>query len=403
MLGGAEARAQDALPPAELEGVEGPSLGAFRAALARAERGEGVARVGFFGDSHAASDSLTGALRRVLQARFGDAGPGFVLPVRAWPSYRAPGCGVTSGGAWRALRVVARDRHVDRYGLAGVATECAPREATDTTDADDGLGWGELALPASLTRGPWQVELWAESQPGGGTLRVSVDDAAPVDTALAADAWTSNYLPLALADGAAHRVRVESLGDGAVRLFGAVVERGGAGVVLDTLGLNGARARDQLSWDDALFREQLARRRHDLVVLEYGTNESGDDDSMARYEASLRQVVARVRQAAPAASCLLLGPTERPRRVRHVGWVARPRQGELIDVQRRVALEAGCAFFDVLRYQGGPLATAAWARLSPPLAQRDRVHLTALGYRRVGEALGAALVAGVPERAATPR
>jgi lysophospholipase L1-like esterase len=395
MLGASAARAQDATSVAQLEGIEGASLAAFHAALARASRSEGVARVAFFGDSHAASDSLTGALRRALQARFGDAGPGFVLPVRAWPSYRAPSCEVTSGGAWRALRVVARDRHVDRYGLAGVAVECAPREATEGSEADDGLGWGELQLPESVAGAEWRVELWAAAQPGGGTLSVRLDDADPVETPLAAPDWQPRYLSLAASAGPAHRLRLDALGDGAVRLFGAVVERRSSGVVIDTLGLNGARARDQLSWDDALFREQLARRRHDLVVLEYGTNESGDDDTIARYEASLRQVVARVRDAAPTASCLLVGPTDRPLRVRRVGWVARARQAEIVDVQRRVALESGCAFFDTVRFQGGPLATAAWARLEPPLAQRDHIHLTRLGYVRVGEALAAALAQGV--------
>lgn len=395
MFGAGRARAQDAAPVAQLEGVQGAALVPFHAALERASRGEGVARVVFFGDSHAASDSLTGALRRSLQKRFGDAGPGFVLPVRAWPSYRAPSCEVTSGGAWRSLRVIARDRHVDRYGLAGVAVECAPRAETDTTDADDGLGWGELQLPESLASVQWTVELWAAAQPGGGTLSVRLDESDPVDTRLAADDWQTRYLPFSVAGGAAHRVRVDALGDGAVRLFGAVVERRGPGVVVDTLGVNGARARDQLSWDDSLFREHLARRHPDLVVLEYGTNESGDDDTMARYEASLRQVVARVRDAAPAASCLLVGPTDRPLRVRREGWVARERQSEIVEVQRRVALAAGCVFFDTVRFQGGPLATAAWAQLAPPLAQRDRVHLTQLGYVRVGEALAAALSEGV--------
>lgn len=390
------AGAQDAPPPPQLEHADGPALASFHAALSRVTRGEGIARVAFFGDSHAASDSFTGALRRALQARFGDAGPGFVLPVRAWPTYRAPACEVTSGGAWRPLRVTARERRVDRYGLAGVAVECSPREATIDAAADDGLGWGELALPEPLAGSDWNVELWAAAQPGGGTLRVRVDEADAADFALAADAWQAHYEPLIVAGAGAHRVRIEALGDGAVRLFGLVIERPGPGVVVDTLGINGARARDQLSWDDALFREHLARRQHDLVVLEYGTNEAGDDEPMARYEASLRQVVARMREAAPRSSCLLVGPTDWPVRVRRVGWVERARQAEIVDVQRRVALEAGCAFFDTVRFQGGPLSTAAWARLDPPLAQRDRVHLTHLGYLRVAEALVAGLVEGLP-------
>ncbi|MCA9600528.1 MAG: hypothetical protein KC417_00810, partial [Myxococcales bacterium] len=50
------------------------------------------------------------------------------------------------------------------------------------------------------------------------------------------------------------------------------------GVVVDALGVNGARAKNQLWWDDASFRAELAKRDPALVALAYGTNESGDDD-----------------------------------------------------------------------------------------------------------------------------
>jgi len=359
------------------------ALSTFHAALRRAERGEAMARVVLYGDSHTAGSSFPGTLRARLQARFGDGGPGFVLPARPFPHYRVSGCTVQSGGAWDALRVTARARRLDRRGLAGVVLA-----------ANDGA-WGELRLPRAPSDAAWALELWADAQPEGGTLRVLVDDDAPREVSLAAAAPEARYVSLPLAGSGAHRLRIEARGDGRVRVFGAVLERRGAGVVLDALGLNGARAADQLLWDDTLFREHLARRRPELVVLAYGTNEAGETAPIAAYEVSLRAVVARVRGAVPGASCALVGPTDRPQRAGRDGWAERPRQAAIVDVQRRVAREAGCAFFDTVRFQGGPLATRAWAAQQPPLAQRDHVHLTHAGYRRVAEALYAALVAGL--------
>ncbi len=411
--GSSEAAAPAAAP---LEGAEGPTLAAFHAALERAARGAGTARIVLYGDSHTAAEPLPGALRAFFQSRFGDAGPGFVLPARPFPTYRAAGCEVRGSG-WRALRVTARERRADRYGHAGVALEWGARaDAAMARDsggvaaergagvaaADEGAevegAWGELALPTTPPGAAWALELWAAAQPGGGTLRVTLDEGAPREVSLAAEQWAPRYVPLPVEGPDPHRLRVEALGDGVVRVFGAVLELQRAGVVLDALGLNGARAGDQRLWDDALFREQLARRRPDLVVLAYGTNEASDSEPLARYEASLREVVGRVRVTVPGASCVLVGATDRPRRVRRAGWVERPRQAAIAEAQRRVARAAGCAFFDTVRFQGGPLATVAWAAQRPPLAQRDRVHLTRLGYRRVAEALGEALIAGLPER-----
>ena len=43
-----------------------------------------VVRILHFGDSHVAADFWTGDLRALLQARFGDGGPGYVMPGRPW-------------------------------------------------------------------------------------------------------------------------------------------------------------------------------------------------------------------------------------------------------------------------------------------------------------------------------
>ena len=84
-------------------------------------------------------------------------------------------------------------------------------------------------------------------------------------------------------------------------------------MIVDTLGIPGSRVRYHLLWDDAIYREHLKRRKPNLVVLAYGTNEAGDDDEpIESYAADLRKVVARVREVVPAASCLLVGPSDRP-------------------------------------------------------------------------------------------
>jgi len=181
------------------------------------------------------------------------------------------------------------------------------------------------------------------------------------------------------------------------------LERERPGVIVDTLGINGARARYHLMWEDQLYREHLRRRNPDLVVLAYGTNESGDDQSIALYEAQLRQVVSRVRETVPNASCLLIGPSDRPTRLEDGTYEDRPRTAQLIEAQHRVAVEMGCGFFDLVAFMGGPLSMVTWATTEPAYGSSDHVHFTRTGYERLGNVLLDALLEGFdPPGAAGP-
>src|SRR5690606_5417564 len=144
----------------------------------------------------------------------------------------------------------------------------------------------------------------------------------------------SGYARFDVDDGP-HRFEVRVSRAGPVRIFGVAAERNEPGVVVDTPGINGARARYHLLWDQEIFAEHVRRRDPDLVVLAYGTNESGDtDEPIERYEDDLRRVLTNMREMAPRASCLLVGPSDRPLRDRKTGTVEpRPRVTEVNDTQ----------------------------------------------------------------------
>ena len=74
--------------------------------------------------------------------------------------------------------------------------------------------------------------------------------------------------------------------------------------------------------------------------------------------------------------------------------VDRPRTHEIIEVQRRVSRDFGCAFFDLVAFGGGPLSMVRWSETEPRYAQRDLVHFTGRAYRRLGEVLTMRLMDG---------
>lgn len=387
----------------EIEDRSGHALDRFHAALDRAAQRRGQARVVWWGASHTAGDEYVGLLRGDLQERFGDAGPGFVIPVKPFLGWNHRAAHVESGGAWRILR---GDRGPvgESYGFGGYAAESLV-----------GGAWGSLDT-ARATTGPRRVgayEVFFLHQPGGGRFEVRIDarPAAVVDT----DSETahSGYARFRVHDGE-HRIAVRALDDRPTRIFGVSMERDRSGVIIDTLGIPGSRARSHLRWDDTIYREQLRRRRPDLVVLAYGTNESEDVEvPLRRYESDLTRVVRRVRQTVPSASCLLVGPSDRPLRLedRSPGdaspadrapgegaWGPRPLTADVIEVQRRVAAEQGCGFFDLVSFMGGPMSMLDWVAAEPAYGRDDHVHFTWHGHRRLADVLGKALVNGYDAR-----
>lgn len=371
-----------------IEDRDGKSMAALHRALIRAAAGEGQARLAFYGASHVAGDIFTGYVRRELQMRYGDAGHGFVLPVHPWGTYRHRDINIESDGKrWETQRIRVGDSEVQRVGLAGVAM---------MSQRVGSFGAVYTAAEGDYGRSAGLFELYYLKHPRGGEVDVLIDGRRARRISTRAANISAGYAAFRVPDEP-HRFEIRTLSKRPVWIFGLAVERDQPGVVVDTLGINGSRARYQLLWDDEMYREHLSRRKPDLVVLAYGTNESGDESPIEDYERDLRSVVARMRETVPDASCLLIGPSDRPIQVEERVFEDRSRTARLIEVQHRVALDHGCGFFDLVSFQGGALSMLQWAANDPPYASQDHVHYTRVGYQRLGEVLLSALLEGMPE------
>jgi lysophospholipase L1-like esterase len=368
-----------------IEDPSGKAMASFHAALRSAEEQKGQARIVFYGASHVAADIYTEVVRSRLQSRFGEAGAGFTMAAKSLPHYRHSGIAFDTSSNWSGSHVKGPDPSSDQYGLAGMyVVSPAKRTAHSSFTTHPHSG---------LTGNVSDIELYYWKHPEGGHFKISIDGKAH-EIATNSKSPSPGYQRYTVPDGQ-HRVEIVTKGDGTVRLFGIALERSEPGVILDELGIPGARAANQLQWDDAVYREQLMRRRPDLVVLAYGTNEAGDDGQpIDEYAENLRRVVGRVRQVVPHASCLLIGPSDRPTRNDEGTYTDRPRTSAIVATQRQVAAEFGCGFFDMVAFMGGPLSMLSWCSEEPPMAAPDHVHFTPRGYETFGNVLYEALLTG---------
>ena len=388
--------------PADAVGVDiplhdpsGHAMDALHAALEQTRDGKGSTRMMFYGASHVASDTFTGTLRRMLQTKFGDAGHGFVLPAKPWRHYRHSDVNIDGTLTWWGDWVGKPDARADHlYGLAGVSISTS-----------DPMNYGSVAttLDNEHGRAVGSFDVYYLGQPAGGSFDIRIDGKLVQHVDSSALIMEPRYATFRVPDGP-HRLEVHPSGDGEVRLFGVALDRDVPGVVLDSLGVNGARASAHLIWDEALYNAHIARRNPHLLALAYGTNERGDDnDPIDAYEERLRSVLARARAAAPNASCLYIGPSDRPIALGKKRWGPRPRTAQLITVQKKVTAEFGCAFFDLVAFMGGEMSMLKWTRTDPAMASRDHVHLTRRGYNRVAEALYRAILRGfLPDQELLP-
>ncbi|HVJ16338.1 MAG TPA: GDSL-type esterase/lipase family protein, partial [Polyangiaceae bacterium] len=182
---------------------------------------------------------------------------------------------------------------------------------------------------------------------------------------------------------------------GRAKLFGVIVEGVEPGVVLDTLGIDGARVATPLAWDRDAFVAEVAARKPDLAVMAYGTNEAFDGGRVDPYLAQFSELVARLRRGQPQIECVIVAPPD-------AGTPDGGSPARLVDierVQRDAARQLGCGFFSLRLFMGGDGSYWRWLREDPPLARPDRFHFTPRGYEKMGQALAQAVLEAY-ERAA---
>jgi lysophospholipase L1-like esterase len=191
----------------------------------------------------------------------------------------------------------------------------------------------------------------------------------------------------------AHELELRVAKGGQPRLFGVSLERASSGVIYDALGINGARAKLLSKIDDEHWKDVFALQRPNLIVLQYGTNESDDRLSEENYANQVHALIQKVKAAAPGVPVLVVAPLDRADGSGGKTPKSHPNIPRIVAVQERVAREEGVAFWNTFQAMGGEGSFARWQRQKPALGSSDRVHPTPNGAEKIGRWLTAAIVA----------
>ena len=341
-----------------------------------------VARALVWGDSTIANDGIIKDVRARMQERFGDSGPGFLAAKvdKRWAFRRDIVRDVD--GSWSAKNIVHGGADDSRYGLAGTVAVAHP-------GAKSKLGGVKIEGDRQNIH---RFQVFYQRRPQGGDLNISTKSKG-VSLNTSSTDITDAYYELIVPNGDPY-VYLEAATQNVV-IYGVALEVDSPGVTWETFGVAGSSISSMQKQHDGHLSNQIAARDPALLVYWTGGNELGYPSLRSStgkgYKKYYRKVVRNLKEGAPQASCLLIGPLDQAVRVEGQ-IVSKPTLDKLIRFQREVAEEEGCAYWDARAAMGGANSFRDWLSVKPALASPDLAHLTGRGRKRIGDTLADVLM-----------
>ena len=330
------------------------------------------------GDSHIQAGHFTMPIRQSFTQRWGNGGLGWVGPFRLLGTnppihtvIRASSAG-TSG-----VKITQRD--YNRESPTGMVLQTsANRVVTYTLQCGGGQAFDRIVIYRKRGTQPFTLSGGSSSEVTHDTLTT---EQIVTDTLL-----VGRYVSSAEVTAPASSV-----------WYGASLEHSSGGALVHTIGYNGAT---YYTYSKGSFTSSVATLRPRLIILSLGTNESlARQFDRNNFGAEVARLVRRLQASNPDCAIVLTSPLYcyRKVRVRQRGKRRRYRTSyranancQLIaDELQQQARELGCGYIDLFAHFGG--AAGATQLLSSSILSGDRVHLTATGYNKVGEAIATAL------------
>lgn len=340
---------------------------------------EGLVRILHLGDSHIAADYITRTIRERLQARFGNAGRGVVVADQ-----RAPyGGRRLKKSGWKRLRIVDRGGPGNPFGFAGMVLT-SQRRGANAKYVLRGNDHEVAVYFHSSRRGP-DLKVYAESELIAEFSTRSRGAKSRVERVEIPEHRLGGATP-------PEWLNVVATGPGA-KVFGLSFESTNSGVIYDSIGPVGADAKAYLDLEQSSFQQHLEALNPDLLVLMVG----GNDALMVRKgKRTLKQVrthhvelIRKMKSYVPGADCLLFGPMDAGAKINgRIGTKAFLL--DVRDLQRDIASELGCAFWDTLASMGDEGSFGRW--FEEGIMNEDMVHPRSKGGDLIGHLFATALM-----------
>jgi hypothetical protein len=346
------------------------------------------------GDSHIQAGFYSGRTMRLLQSRYGNAGRGWISPLRITRTNEPDDYFITT--SIKKEWVIGRRTQATPkapIGPGGVGLQTVSPFVDFNISIAPVNGAGYLFNQAIVYRGPKSMPMLPS-----GALRDSAEIYEGnhiADLKLIADTIHLDKLTDKLSLQSTRRKQGTDslLPDASFRnlYFGFNLTNGQPGILYHTVGINGAMF---VNFTDPLLVRQMASLRPSLLIISLGTNESfGRRFTIEEFSGQIESFLALVKKYMPHTAILMTTPPECYKRItvnKKRQYVRNENSARAAQAITEVAKKEGLACWDLFQATGGKNSSKSW--YDSRLMGRDRIHYTKDAYYEQGKLLYKALM-----------
>jgi hypothetical protein len=323
--------------------------------LAKNRNSNQVVNITQFGDSHSAADFFTGEFRTLMQQKYGDAGIGWITPIaikgqnNTAVNWQEEGWTILSSRTLNGLD----------FPMGGFIAKPTNNAATIQI------------TPKNINNSNWQIKLTFKILKNTPNL-LSIYDTNNKKINIHYSPKTNVWQTTSFITQSPFTIKANpDIEIGGIWL----IRSQQSGVIVSSIATNGAKQSIWQKWGPNWLKE-LSSSKSDLIILEYGTNESFDDIFDANtYQKNLVDNIRQIRKSLPNAAILLMTPPDTMATEKSI-----PKSfSKVINIQKQVAKSEKTLFWDWQTAMGGPHSIKDWQKRE--LARPDLVHQTLQGYK----------------------
>ena len=362
------------------------ALGGFIDSLSKATR---QIRVMYYGDSQLEGDRITFWLRRKLREEIGGTGPGLFQPLMNVMYTKS--LWISSSSNWKRYNYLSyKSGTISNTDLGPFISLCRflPEGVRSEIPEIASVRIKPSAMADRASRRYDNLRIFYGNAHDSVIVRVKEGDALIYSDLLKQG---RGFFESACKLHGNEDVKIEFEGRVSPDIYGISIESS-SGVILDNIPLRGSAGLEFTMAGRENLREAFNKLRPDLFILQYGLNVVKNVTmDYSYYQKGLERQILLLKELSPSTPVLIVGVTDMAgsdsagiRSYRNIP--------DLIRAQKKAALRTGAAFWDAHDAMGGESSVIRWAKLKPPLAQKDFVHLTYDGADSLSKLLAKAIL-----------